>query len=188
MSILTLAEAQRIDPTVDQLRLDALEEMVRARTANRFHRGHSVGAIRLSGDDLGESITLTSASGHELPPFQEGDTVELVDCGYADGLYAVTGVSGSGSFTLEGAKLRAPGTFHDGRACLVMYPADVVGGVKSLLEYTKTVRSLPVGVESRTVSRVTEKYSGKLTETTAGTYPEELLGFLTAHRQLSWGA
>lgn len=187
MTILSLVEAATVDPDVTASRLAALEELVRTRTNNSFHRGHSETGVHLSTGATSDKLVLTSSSNKLLPPFLEGDTVHLVDCDFADGLYTVTATSdGGATVVLEGAELRRPGHFPNGRACLVSYPADVVEGVRSILAFDKYQRTAPKGVESKTVGRVTERYSSKLVNTVAGAIPEELLGFLYPHRKLSW--
>ena len=195
MSILTLAEAALIDPTVDQGRLDGIETMIRSRSANHFHLGHGVGPVTIApGDDKALIVTVPLSDG--APALVEGDTAELTGCSIASGLYSVTSATETDdtiTATLTGAPYRRGGSFNDGKLCLVVYPADVKDGVRGLLRYDRAIReavaAAPVGVEQRTVGRVTERYGAvsTLVATTAGTFPDELLAFLTPHRRLSWG-
>ena len=126
--ILKLIEAQAINVNITQSDLNAFEQAVRALTHNNFQdfnvRGYE---LTLTG------YTITMARG-STKGLRVGDTIEVNDTKYNNGLYVVK------TLTLTGIEVEETTPFidetcEDGIVTKVAYPADIITGVKKLIEY-----------------------------------------------------
>lgn len=176
--IITLADAQKINPNIDQLYLDGLEASIRQLTNNSFvnksvvYRGFSVGT--------GNTIKFRKA----VKYLRVGDTILLTDTGVNNGLYTVESVAGK-EVTVLGSENLYDGTFVSGAAYKVEYPADIVSGVKKILEYDLKM-SDKVGVKSKTIARMTETYYDINSTENVNGYPSAYMSFLNKYKKLRW--
>lgn len=175
--IISLEDAQKIDPNIDQDDLDSFENTVRELTNNNFQNTR----IRY------KNITFISHNsiGLGIKPIglKVGDTIEINYNGYNNGLYAIKSIVEDvlgfedNSFTeidLKGAMLTK-----------IEYPADVKRGIKKLIQYDKKMSS-KVGIKSETISRMsTTYYDVNNTDNTEG-YPSSLLSFLDKYKKMRW--
>lgn len=176
--ILTLSEAQAINPDVTQADLDGFEAAVRHLTNNNFQKAQvRAGNLTLSGH------TITIGNG-ETTGIRVGDTVEINDTKYNDGLYVV------GSLTTKTITVTQTLPFISevpsfGIVTLVVYPADVVKGVKQLIEYDLKMAD-KLGIKSETIARMSVTYYDVNASDNAEGYPGALLSFLKKHKRMRW--
>lgn len=171
--IMTVEELkQYIDTTEsDQVlegKLQALELMIRQYTNNNFqHKGYRTDA------DIRGNIFIVEA----LTPFDVGDTIQVSQSQYNDGLYTVTSVTDS-TFTIANQ-------IHDENDVLVtkvVYPVDVKMGAVSLMRWELENRD-KVGIQSETISRHSVTYFNMDGDNSLMGYPKSLLGFLKPYRK-----
>lgn len=177
--IITLADAQTIDPTITQDRLDSYETAIRAITHNNFQLPEVRGrGLTISGDVVTfDRDNLTEA-------LLAGDTVQLGGAGANDGLYTAKSVA-DGSLTLSDAP-RLSGYFSAAIVTLVQYPADVKEGVRRLIEYDKKMAS-KTGVKSETISRMSVTYYDANSAESVSGYPANLMSFVKKYAKMYWG-
>lgn len=174
--IITLEEAQKIDPNIEQDDLDAFEQAVRVLSSNNFQLKQIRYEIAFLDDD---TVTLHV---DDVEGIRKGDTVEINYTRLNDGLYEVLAVD-TGTLTIDAnlfneAPKRAILT-------LVRYPADIKRGIKKLIEYDKKMAG-KIGVKSETISRMsTTYYDVNATDNTDG-YPAALLSFLDKYKKMRW--
>lgn len=193
---LKLADAQKVDPTITQDAIDALEQTVRGMTNNHFHveatKRHFVGLQGLAFKD--SDIVLPNINGEPTAGSADfirflhvGDTLEVYGTGLNDGVYEVKEIN---TATI---KVRLPqyvDSFIEGdmqgSLVKVFYPADIAAGMLKLIAYDKTM-SDKIGVKQETVSRLSVTYFDQLgTDTTEG-YPTAYMSFLVKYRRIKWG-
>jgi len=176
--IITLSEAQKLDPAIEQEDLDAFEQSVRALTNNNFQNRN----VRVKNIELVEPNTIKLKS--EVKGLRIGDTVEVNYSHYNDGLYVVEEI-------LENKiKVEDEPFLMEKTSRMIMtkveYPADVKRGIKKLLEYDKKMAG-KLGIKSETISRMsTTYYDVNAAENTDG-YPASLLSFLNKYEKMRWG-
>lgn len=150
------------------MKLQAIEQTIRAYTNNNFqHRG-----FRVSAHVIGGVFTAGSPI-----PFSAGDTVQVSESQYNNGLYTVSEVNGE-TFTV------AEDCRDDDMALvtLVRYPADVVACAVDLMAWEIQSRD-KVGVQSETISRHSVTYFNQDAANQVMGYPVALLGCLKAYRK-----
>ena len=151
-----------------QMKLDAIEQTIRAYTNNNFqNRGFRVQADIAAGVFLSESLI----------PFDVGDTVQVSESQKNAGLFTV-------SEALEVSFVVAEST-HDEDDVLVTkveYPADVVACAVNLMEWEVRMRQ-KVGIQSETLSRHSVTYSDPSGDNQVMGYPASLLGCLKAYKK-----
>lgn len=149
--------------------LQALELAIRGYTNNNFQdRGY-----RRSADIVGGVLYMEA-----LPPFAEGDTVQISQSELNNGLYTVKKVDGSSvevneSVTDEDTVLLTR----------VSYPADVKFGAAKLIQWDLE-NGDKVGVQSETISRHSVTYFNLDGDNSIMGYPKSLTGFLRAYRKV----
>ena len=152
-----------------KMKLDAIEQTIRAYTNNNFqNRG-----IRIQADIKGGVIMSDS-----LIPFDVDDTVQISESRYNGGLHVVTAISGDTTFTVDN-------DIKDEESVLVTkveYPADVVACCVNLLEWELNNRG-KVGVQSETLSRHSVTYFNMDGANQVMGYPASLLGCLKPYRK-----
>lgn len=192
---LKLSDAKKVDPTVEQWQIDALEQTVRGMTNNHFHveatKRHFIGLQGLAFKD--SDIVLPNIDGVPAAGSADfirflhvGDTLEVYGTGLNDGVYEVKEIN-----TVK-IKVRLPqyvDSFIEGdmqgSLVKVFYPADIASGMLRLIGYDKTM-SDKLGIKSETVSRLSVTYFDQLgTDTTEG-YPTAYLNFLIKYRRMKW--
>lgn len=149
--------------------LQALELAIRGYTNNNFQdRGY-----RRSADIVGGVLYMEA-----LPPFAEGDTVQISQSELNNGLYTVKKVDDSSvevneSVTDEDTVLLTR----------VSYPADVRFGAAKLIQWDLE-NGDKVGVQSETISRHSVTYFNLDGDNSIMGYPKSLTGFLRAYRKI----
>lgn len=176
--ILSLDDAKKIDPTIEQEDLDALEQTVRRLTNNSFH----VDAVRFTPKELISPNEITI--GGLLHGLSSGDTIELHGSGYNDGLYTVDQVTNDGIIIKEDTLMNEPG----GRYYItkVKYPADIKAGIKGILTYEKAMRG-KIGIKSESIGRMSRSYFAVTDADSVAGYPAALVSFLRKHEKMRWG-
>ncbi|WP_438058863.1 hypothetical protein AAIB42_06750 [Streptococcus ruminicola] len=174
--IISLEDAQKIDKNATQEYCDGLETMVRVSTNNNFQN------IRFRCSGLVLSDNEIRVSKGRLDIFKVGDTVEVNNTNYNDGLYTVSEVADD-VLKINGQFITEVST----QAILtkISYPADVLAGVKKLIQYDSKM-SGKIGVKSETISRHSVTYYDVTAAESREGYPATLLGFLKKYKKLRW--
>ncbi|QVV90826.1 hypothetical protein [Weissella tructae] len=175
--IISLADAQKIDPNVTQSYLDGLEVAIRQLTNNKFLNK----AISYRSFFVSDESKVTVKESNVF--LRQGDTVQLAYTGVNDGLYTVSGVN-NGVVVLETDKL-FNGKYRDGMLTKVEYPTDIVEGVKRLIKYDMAM-SKKVGIKSETISRMSRTYHDVNSSENVNGYPSAYMDFLNKYRKLRW--
>lgn len=153
-------------------RLQALESLVRRYTNNNFQ----VRAFRHTADIHGGAFHISTPL-----LFRVGDTVEVGQSIYNEGLYTVQDV-GDGTFTVQ-EDVREEDLVL---VTKVEYPADVKMGVCNLLKWEMEKRD-KVGIQSESISRHSVTYYNMDGDNTVMGYPKSLLGFLRPYMKARFG-
>lgn len=175
--IISLEDAKLIDDTITQADLDGLETAVRRLTNNNFQNL----AVRFQGLTFTSDDTFTVKE--PIKGLRVGDTLEVNNSLYNDGLYPVTDIGGQAITVAHAA-------FYEGytRASIatkVEYPADIATGIKRLLAYDKKMGG-KLGIKSESIARMsTTYYDMSAGENTDG-YPSSLLSFLKKYEKMRW--
>ena len=146
-----------------QMKLDALESVIRAYTHNNFQNR----SLRAEC-----SVIATKLYG-SVPGLKVGDTVEINDSCFSDGLYVVEAI--------EEKMITVDKQLLDESHALVTkveYPADVVNCLVELLEWSVNYGG-KVGVKSETLSRHSVTYEDSATLFNG--YPIGILNGLKLH-------
>ena len=153
-------------------RLAAMELMIRAYTHNRFQqRGY-----RRMGDIVGDMIVMGT-----LQPFNKGDTVQVTDSDFNDGLYVVKDANVA-TITVDGLQTDE----DDVLVTKVVYPMDVKMGVVNLIRWDMERRD-KAGIQSETISRHSVTYASMDGENAIMGYPKSLIGFLRPYMRARFG-
>ena len=151
-----------------EAKLRALELLIRKHTNNNFQKR----AFRHSADIVG-GLFLVEA----LTPFEAGDTVQISESEYNEGLYTVKEVTDS-TFTVDEKTI-------DERNVLVTkveYPMDIKMGVVNMLKWDIENRD-KVGIQSETLSRHSVTFFSMDGENSFLGYPKSLCGFLRPYKK-----
>jgi hypothetical protein len=174
--IISLEDAQKIDKNATQEYCDGLETMVRASTNNNFQNVR----FRCSGLVLSDDEIRVSKG--RLDIFKVGDTIEINDSHFNDGLYTVLEASGD-VLKIDGEFIAEVST----KAILtkISYPSDVLAGIKKLIQYDSKMAG-KIGVKSESISRHSVTYYDVTASESQEGYPATLLGFLKKYKKLRW--
>lgn len=174
--IISLEDALKIDKNATQEYCDGLETMVRVSTNNNFQN------IRFRCSGLVLSDNEIRVSKGRLDIFKVGDTVEVNNTNYNDGLYTISEVTDD-VLKIDGEFITEVST----QAILtkISYPADVLAGVKKLIQYDSKM-SGKIGVKSESISRHSVTYYDVTAAESQEGYPATLLGFLKKYKKLRW--
>lgn len=144
-----------------EMKLQALELMVRKYTNNNFQNRN----VRF---ECASNIQILDI---QTPFLKVGDTVQISQSLYNDGLYVVNDTS-------NGITLDKP-LFDEGKMLVtkIEYPSDVVMGVVELMKWEMNNRS-KVGIASETISRHSVSYFNMDGDNSIMGYPKSLMGFL----------
>lgn len=144
-----------------EMKLQALELMVRKYTNNNFQNRN----VRF---ECASNIQILDI---QTPFLKVGDTVQISQSLYNDGLYVVNDTS-------NGIILDKP-LFDEGKMLVtkIEYPSDVVMGVVELMKWEMNNRS-KVGIASETISRHSVTYFNMDGDNSIMGYPKSLMGFL----------
>jgi len=179
--IVTLAEAQAVNPSITQDALDGYEAAIRQITANPFLvDGATVRGLTIYDNE----ITLRETMPTWIRP---NETLLLSDNGLNDNaLISVESVF-SQVVVVGESTLLFPGNFPAATLSLVRYPADVRAGLLKLISYDKEMGG-KLGVKSETISRMSIVYYDQNEAETVGGYPAALMSPFEKYRRIKWGA
>lgn len=152
-----------LEDSVLKAKLSALELLIRKYTNNNFQRR----AFRRNTDVVG-SVFIAD----KIVPFEVGDTLQISQSEFNDGLVTVKEVSNT-TFTVN------EHVYDDRNAVVtkVVYPDDVKLGVVNMLQWDIENRK-NVGVQSETLSRHSVTYFNMDGDNSMVGYPKSLTGFL----------
>ena len=146
-----------------EARLRALELLIRAHTHNNFQKRGYQARASITGAALEASAPL---------PFKIGDTIQITESLWDEGLFTVNSVSGATCAVKEEL------TDEPEVLCIrVEYPMDVKMGAVNMLKWDLENRD-KVGVQSETISRHSVTYFNMDGENSSLGYPKSLTGFL----------
>lgn len=148
-------------------KLQALELLVRKYTNNNFQKRN----VRKSCVVMAQKLYM------QEPIFKVGDTLEISETIYNDGIYTVLSVDEN---MIE---LNEP-LIDEAHALvtLVKYPADVQQGVINLIKWDLENRD-KVGIASETISRHSVTYFNMDGDNSIMGFPKSLMGFLKPYRK-----
>ena len=151
-----------LEDSVLEAKLQALELLIRKYTNNNFqHRG-----IRFKCPIMQTKLYLAT------PLLNEGDTVQISESIYADGIYEIKAI--------EDDYIKLDKHLFDEAEVLVTkveYPMDVVLGAVNMMKWDLENRD-KVGIQSETISRHSVTYFNMDGDNSSMGYPKSLLGFL----------
>ena len=164
--IISIEEAKKyikkeMDDSVLEAKLQALELAIRGYTNNNFQKRNirTVGTI--------EDGKLYC----DAPMFKAGDTIEINESNFNEGLYVVSEIDGD-VITIADSMDET-----DVLVTKVAYPIDVVMGVINMLNWDLENRD-KVGIQSETISRHSVTYFNMDGDNSTMGFPKSLLGFL----------
>lgn len=153
-----------------EMRLSALEYMIRGYTNNNFQ---DVSRRCMAVIDDGK---IYSVSG-ELIPFKAGDTVQISQSEYNNGLYVVESVTDQYFTVSEDVE-------NDVAAMItkIKYPPDVKMGAANLIKWEIENKD-KAGIASETISRHSVTYVSADASNSVAGYPKTMIGFLRSYRK-----
>lgn len=175
--IISLEKAKEIYPNVTQDWLDGIEQAIRTITNNPF-QNKKVRFQHIRFDSENEISVFD-----ELFGLRTGETIQVSNSRLNDGLYVIKEVK-SNSIVLEDAHCFT-GTDKTAFVTKVEYPADLIAGVRKLLQYDAKMEN-KIGLKSKTVSRMSETYFDQNSHESINGYPAALMSFINKYRLLKW--
>jgi hypothetical protein len=201
--IITLENAQKIDPNITQEMLDAYEAAIRQYTHNNFQ----VQIVRSIGLTFSDDIITTSDDILTSATF-ENDTIQVSNTDVNDGLYVVKTKNDDHTIIVD-RTIRKDGEFTRAFATLVVYPNDIKQAVRRIVEFNKarsaeldatmSANAARGGVKSQSVSRMSNTFltlndiAGGSSGQGSGSgsfldgYPDDVKGLINGHKKLNWG-
>ena len=156
-----------LEDSVLEAKLQALELLIRKHTNNNFqNRG-----IRFQCPIMTTKLYLTT------PLLKVGDTVQISQSVYSDGIYVIKAVE-NGFMELDKALIDE----SDVLVTKVEYPMDVVFGAVNMMKWDLENRD-KVGIQSETISRHSVTYFNMDGDNSSMGYPKSLLGFLMPYKK-----
>lgn len=165
--IISVEEAKKyitttMEDSVLEGKLQALELLIRKYTNNNFQKRN----FRIACPIMASKLYATSEM------FKVGDTVQISDSLYSDGIYTIK--------SAEEGFIELSESLIDEKEVLVTkveYPMDVVMGVVNMLKWDLENRE-KVGIASETISRHSVTYFNMDGENSTIGFPKSLIGFL----------
>ena len=149
-------------------KLKAIEQAIRSYTNNNFQaRGY-----RRTADIIGSLFVFDS-----LTPFEVGDTVQISESEFNNGLYVITSADDA-AFTVDDPVKEESNVL----VTKVSYPSDVVDCAYNLMNWEVNNRD-KVGIQSETLSRHSVTYFNMDGDNSIMGYPQSLLGALRPYRK-----
>ena len=156
-----------LEDSVLEGKLQALELLIRKHTNNNFqNRG-----IRFQCPIMQTKLYLTT------PFLKEGDTVQISESIYSDGIYVIKAVE-EDFIVLDKPLFDEAGVL----VTKVEYPMDVVFGAINMMKWDLENRD-KVGIQSETISRHSVTYFNMDGDNSSMGYPKSLLGFLVPYKK-----
>lgn len=149
-------------------KLKAVEQIIRSYTNNNFQNR----LIRFKGAIVGQQI-----EGYDIFGIEAGDTIQISESVYNNGLHVVVSASDD--------VIETDDEVIDEAHVLVTkieYPEDVIDCAINLLEWEVNNRD-KVGIQSETLSRHSVSYFNMDGDNSLMGYPKSLLGCLVAYRK-----
>lgn len=176
--IMTVAELRQFVTTDEEdqaleLRLQALELLIRAYTNNNFQKR----AFRAVAVAMAENKLLLQGAN----PFKTGDTLQITESELNAGLVTVS-TSSDDAITVNESLYDESGVV----ITKVVYPADVKLGVANMLKW-QLENGDKVGVSSETISRHSVTYFDMSGDNSAMGFPKAVLGFLRPYMKARFG-
>ncbi|MGX7200059.1 hypothetical protein [Enterococcus nangangensis] len=181
--IISLTDAQKIDPNVTQEELDAYEQMVRQLTHNTF-QNLNVRYWQLDFEDSAVTFASNPPSGEPIA-LRAGDTIQISDSKYNDGLYVIQEVENK-RLALDNPKLFYTGLYTGAFLTKIEYPADIRFGVSGLIEFKHKMGS-KLGIKSETISRMSVTYYDINSTDNIEGFPASKFSFLNKYKKMRWG-
>jgi len=174
--IITVEEFKRYVTTDEEdqaleARLSALELLIRAYTHNNFQQR----AIRKMADTASGTIVMDSN------PFKMGDTVQITESFFNEGLFTITEADES-AVTVKEDLIDE----DDVLVTRVVYPMDVKMGVVNLMKWELERRD-KVGISQESISRHDVTYESMNDDNSVMGYPKMLMGFLKPYMKARFG-
>jgi len=154
-----------------EAKLSALELLIRAYTSNNFQQR----AVRRMADVANGTLVMVNN------PFKVGDTVQVTESDFNEGLFTVTETTDS-TITIKEESYDE----DDVLVTRVVYPMDVKMGVVNLMKWELENRD-KVGVASETISRHSVTYFNMDGDNTIMGYPKSLMGFMKPYMKARFG-
>lgn len=176
--IISIDEAKKIDPNIEQDDLEAFEQSVRALTNNSFQNTN----VRFDKITLEEPNVIRTKQ--KVNGLRTGDTVEVNYSYFNDGLFVVEELSDN-KIKVKGKPFLAEDN-ADMIVTLVNYPADIKKSIKALIAYDLKMAG-KVGIKSETYSRMSTTYYDVGSNENVDGYPSSLLSFLNKYEKMRWG-
>ena len=145
-----------------EAKLQALELLIRKYTNNNFQNRN----IRFTSHSLNGELQLST------PLLKVGDSIEISQSMFNDGLYTIKEINGSA--------IKLDNSLFDENNMLitkVIYPFDVQMGVVNMLKWDLNNRD-KVGIASESISRHSVTYFNMDGDNSSIGYPKSLVGFL----------
>lgn len=149
-------------------KLKAIEQLIRQYTNNNFQNRNIRSTAVIDG---GAFIC------DEVVPFAVGDTVQVSNSKYNNGLYTVTGVFNE-TISIAEDVINEENVL----VTKIEYPADVVECCINLLEWDVKNRD-KIGIASETLSRHSVSYVQQNDSNTIGGYPSSIMGVLKLYKK-----
>lgn len=166
-TLLKMDEFKNLNPEIIQMKIDAIESLIRSYTNNDFqNRNVRIYTSSQNGVLIGQS-----------PFIKEGDTIQISQSVGNDGLYVVESTADE--------KIEVNKPLYDESYNVVTkieYPADVKKGALDLLIWETNNRQ-KMGIQSESISRYSVTYFNQDANNQVMGYPATLLGFLTPYRK-----
>ena len=150
-----------------EAKLQALELSIRGYTHNNFQQRN----IRTVCPVMAQKLYTA------YPHFQVGDTIQISQSIFNDGIYTIQ--------KIEGEMIELDKGLLDENQVLVTkveYPADVKMGVVNMLKWDMEHRD-KIGIQSETLSRHSVTYFNMDGDNSLMGYPKSLLGFLKVYKR-----
>lgn len=154
-----------------EARLSALELLIRAYTHNNFQQR----SVRRSADIASGSFLMDD------PPFKAGDTVQVTDSDFNDGIFTVEYVDDPAITVKEEAFDE-----DDVLVTRVVYPMDIKMGAVNLMKWELNHRD-KVGIASESISRHSVTYESMTEDNSIMGYPKSMMGFLKPYMKARFG-
>lgn len=148
-------------------KLQALELLIRKYTNNKFQQKNIRFVTNVKDGKLELSTSL----------LKEGDTVEISQSKYNDGIYTIK--------SLDGVNVDLSDVLIDEDKILVTkikYPCDVKMGVVNMMKWELENRD-KVGIQSETISRHSVTYFNMDGDNSVTGFPKSIMGFLTPYKK-----